>query len=356
MTNLYSKTKIFHFKDKIDSLPGSVDKILPPVHIRIKPTNICNHSCKYCAYRATNLQLGCDMNETDFIPKEKMMEIVEDIIDMGVKAVTFSGGGEPLVYPHLAEVLKRLSDSPVRFAALTNGSLLKGDIAALFAHHAAWIRISMDGWDDESYSEYRRLPFGEFSKLLCNMEQFKKLGGACYLGVSLIVDEKNAKHIYELISKLKDVGVNSVKISPCIISNKGAKNNVYHKPLFKAVKEQIARSRNNIENDTFNIFDAYHELDAKFTKKYSWCPYCQILPVIGADQNIYFCQDKAYNLNKGLLGCIRDMKFKNFWFNNKDKFFTINPSIDCKHHCVSNQKNTFLFDYLSADKNHLAFV
>jgi len=85
--------KIFHYKEKLDSLPESVDKILPPVHIRIKPTNACNHNCRYCAYRADNLQLGQDMRIKDSIPKEKMMEIIDDLEDMGVKAVTFSGGG-----------------------------------------------------------------------------------------------------------------------------------------------------------------------------------------------------------------------------------------------------------------------
>ena len=93
---LYSKMKIFHFKEKIASLPKVNEQILAPLHIRIKPTNICNHHCRYCAYRDPELQLGKDMIVSDFIPKDKMKEIIEDIVTMGVKAVTFSGGGEPL--------------------------------------------------------------------------------------------------------------------------------------------------------------------------------------------------------------------------------------------------------------------
>lgn len=90
---LYSKMKVFHFKDKLESLPLSVNKILSPIQIRIKPTNICNHNCWYCAYKMDNLQLGKNMVARDFIPKEKMMEIIEDIIEMGIKSVIFSGGG-----------------------------------------------------------------------------------------------------------------------------------------------------------------------------------------------------------------------------------------------------------------------
>ena len=38
------------------------------------------------------------MDQKDQIPEDKMTEIVEDLVNMGVKVVTFSGGGEPFIY------------------------------------------------------------------------------------------------------------------------------------------------------------------------------------------------------------------------------------------------------------------
>ena len=40
MSILNTNLKIFNYPDKIRSLPGDVDAVLPPVHVRIKPTNI----------------------------------------------------------------------------------------------------------------------------------------------------------------------------------------------------------------------------------------------------------------------------------------------------------------------------
>jgi MoaA/NifB/PqqE/SkfB family radical SAM enzyme len=354
--NLYSRMKVFHFKDKIDSLPRDSGRMLPPLHVRVKPTNRCNHHCRYCAYTAEGLQLGQDMNRSDSIPREKMLEIVQDFIDMGVKAVTFSGGGEPLAYPHLTEVLKKLAESTIKFATLTNGALLQGEVAELFARRGTWVRVSMDGWDDASYAEYRGISVGEFSKVMENMRSFKQLGGNCLLGVSYIVDQKNAEHVYEFVERIKDAGVDSLKISPCIVSNDGHKNNEYHSPMFSMVKEQIARAKDRFEADGFEIFDSYHELENKFSKEYSWCPYSQILPVVGADQNIYPCQDKAYNLAEGLVGSIAEQSFRQFWEQGKEAFFRINPSVHCNHHCVANEKNKILLDYLDTDVEHLAFV
>jgi MoaA/NifB/PqqE/SkfB family radical SAM enzyme len=356
MGNLYTKMKIFHYKEKIDSLPREESEIKPPIHVRIKPTNVCNHNCWYCAYRADHMQLGKDMVVRDMIPYDNMMTIIEDFAEMGVQAVTFSGGGEPLVYPHLAEAVKKLIENNISFATLTNGARLSGEIAELFAHHGTWVRISMDGWDDESYMKYRGCVDGEYTKIIKNIESFKKMNGDCLLGISLILDKDNAKHVPRQLKFFKSLGVNSVKVGAAIVSNDSLESNEYHRPFFAETKKRIAQAREALEDISFEIFDAYHELEDNFDKDYSWCPYLQILPVIGADLNIYPCQDKAYNFKKGLIGSIKNQHFKDFWFSDKDNYFKIVPSRDCKHHCVANIKNTLILEYLEADKGHLGFV
>ena len=82
----------------------------------------------------------------------------------------------------------------------------------------------------------------------------------------------------------------------------------------------------------------------------------QIQPVIAADQNIYVCHDKAYNLDTGLLGTIKSQSLKVFWFSEKNKFYKLNPSKICKHHCAANKTNMQILDYLSVSKEHLDFV
>lgn len=348
--------KVFHFQDSLNALPKSIDKIVPPLQIRIKPTNVCGHDCWYCAYRVDNLQLGKDMVIRDYIPKDKMMTIVDDIAEMGVKSVTFSGGGDPFHYPFFLETVKKLAQTPVKFASLTHGAKLSGEIAEMFAHHASWVRISIDGWDSESYAKYRHVSTKVFSTVMNNMENFKKLNGSCYLGIVLIVDNKNYTHIYEMVERVKNVGASSIKISPVIVSNDQVENDTYHRPLMDMVKEEIRRAQKDFLDDQFEIYDSYHLLNSRFDKEYTWCPSIQINPVIGADCNIYSCHDKAYNLKEGLIGSIKDKSFKDFWFSDKNNFFKVNPSIHCNHHCVANTHNKMVLEYLDLDKQHLEFV
>jgi len=353
---LYTKMKIYHFKEKLDSLAEGSGALLPPINIRIKPTNSCNHNCRYCAYRAEKLQLGQDMKLNDVIPRDKILEIIEDLGEMGVRAVTFSGGGDPFCYPYLLEAVELLAENNIKFAALTNGSRLQGELAKIFALQGTWLRISMDGWDNASYSAYRGCPDGEFEKIVKNMESFKKIGGPCNLGVSIVVDADNSGHIYEMIRRLREVGVDSVKVAPCIVSNLGRENNDYHRPFFATVKDQLARSMSDFSGKELEIFDSYHTQLETFAKNYRWCPYIQISTVIGADLQVYSCRDKAYNLKEGSLGSLRDASFGDFWRADKNRFFRIDPSRDCNHHCVVDSCNRSVLEYLEADPGHLDFV
>ena len=351
---LYSKYKIFHFPEKLDSLPAG-RPMTAPLHIRLKPTNRCNHSCRYCAYRQDNLQLGKDMRVSDVLPREKMLEITRDLVDLGVKAVTYSGGGEPLAYPHLLEASKILVNGGVKLACLSNGGLLSGETAEFFAHQATWLRVSMDGWDNASYTRYRGVKDGEYSRIMKNLADFINYGGPCLLGVSYIVDAENWSHIPEVLARLKDIGVRSVKVSACIVSNDADENNAYHVPHFEKTRELVHNVIDELGGDDFEIQDAWHTVDGKFGKTYRWCPYSQVLAVIGADQGVYPCQDKAYN-EEAKLGDLRDRSFKDFWLKSKEAFFRLDPSRDCVHHCVSNDRNRLVLEYLDIDPEHGVFV
>jgi len=355
MSSIYSHLKILRFQDKILSLPEE-QPILAPLHVRLKPTNVCNHRCAYCAYRVGELQLGQDMDPRQVMPTPKLLEIVQDIVEMGIKAVTFSGGGEPLCHPGIAQAMRALAKGGVGLASLTNGSLLRGEVAEILAFHGVWVRISMDGYDAQSYARYRGTGVDEFARVMANIEGFKRLAGTCRLGVSLILDEHNKGEVFAMLARLKDAGADSVKVSPCIVSNDASSNNSYHRPFFAVVREGIDQARKTLAGEAFEIFDAYHELDEKFTKDYSWCPYAQILPVIGADARVYTCQDKAYNLRHGAMGSLEGVRFKDFWFSDKSRFFAVNPACVCNHHCVANLKNRLIHEFLGLSPDHLAFV
>lgn len=354
MTELYSNLKFLRYRPQLDALAAG--DLAPPVHIRIKPINRCNHNCWYCAYRVDNLALGEDMDLADSLPVDQLLSIADDIVEMGVRAVTFSGGGEPLLYKELPQVIRRLAAGGVKVASLTNGSNLRGAMADAFAEHGSWIRVSLDAWDDASYARARSVRDGEFTRLMDNIRAFTARTSKCVLGVSFIVSEENAAHLADACAQLRDAGVNHVKVSGAVVSNDREEHNAYHRRLFDLATARIDQAR-RLESPTFKVIDHYHEMNDRFEKSYSRCPFLQFLTIIGADGNVYTCQDKAYT-KSGLLGSLAGRSFKEFWFSdeNRRRLAEINPAADCRHHCVAHKKNLILNDYLSIADEHADFV
>lgn len=351
---VYSSLKVLRDPARLALLRAG--NIPAPLHVRIKPTNVCNHACSFCAYRSDGLSLGAAMNAHDRLPREKMIEIADDLVEMGVQAVTFSGGGEPLIYPHIVEAVRRLAAGGIRIGTLTNGSRLQGKVADAFAEHGTWVRVSIDGWDGPSYARYRAVPEDAFEKVLKNLHAFARRSSRCSLGASLIVDRDNYRHIAVLARRLKECGVEHVKVSPCIVADSGAENNAYHDPLAPVVREQLAEAA-ALEDDGFRMIDHYHALPEKFDRPYRSCRMANLLTVIGADARVYTCQDKAYT-EAGALGSIESMRFRDFWFSpeNKRALQRIDPAQTCTHHCVADAKNRLLEEVLATDPDHAAFV
>lgn len=356
MNNKYSDLKLFGFENKINSIRSGI--VTPPIHVRLKPTNVCNHKCWYCGYQNDGVMtLGENLLVKDEISHHKIIEISNNLVEIGVKAVTFTGGGEPLIYKHLNESIEILLKGGIKIAVITNGSYLKGEIANLLANRASWIRISMDGWDDDSYRAYRRVGGREYTKIISNIEEFSKIKGKTIVGISMNVDKDNANHIVEFVRNIKNAGADHIKIGGCVISDDREKNNLYHKTFSKKVDEEIAKAIDQFQDDSFSIINLYHELPGRYDKNYESCPFAECLTVIAADSRVYTCQDKAYT-NSGCLGSIAEISFKDFWFSleNKNALKSINPSVLCMHHCVADKKNKMLLEFISLDTEHINFV
>jgi MoaA/NifB/PqqE/SkfB family radical SAM enzyme len=350
---VYSALKVFGFPDHAAAGNGAVRA---PLHVRIKPVNACNERCWYCAYRLPDLSLGEGMNLHHSIPADKMAEIADDLVAMGVRAVTFSGGGEPLLYPPLAQTVRRLAAGGIKLGMLTNGLALRGDVADALAEHATWVRVSIDAAEGAGYARSRRVPEAFFDRVLDNVAAFVRTTRNCTVGFSFIVNAGNAAAIFDFCTIASRLGASHVKLSACVVADDAAENNRYHEPLAAVVAEQIAAAR-ALETAGFTILDHYHALPERFERPYRACPMLEYLTVIGADCTVYSCQDKAYT-DSGTLGSIATRRFRDFWSSpeNAARIRGWNAAANCRHHCVAHAKNLLLTEYRALDPEHAAFV
>lgn len=141
MSDVYSPFKIVHHPDKLDSLRNG--EVPVPLQVQLVPTNECFFSCQYCAYRIFGALSSSNFNPHDFLEFERLLFLVKDMADMGVKAIHITGGGEPLLYPKISEVFNYIARCGVELALVTNGVRLGEEVVDSLGS-ALWVRVSVD--------------------------------------------------------------------------------------------------------------------------------------------------------------------------------------------------------------------
>jgi MoaA/NifB/PqqE/SkfB family radical SAM enzyme len=360
--NKYSDYKIFSFPDKIASFRDDI--ITAPIYVRIKPTNICNHACRFCVYSDgttrpkdrpdLHLQAGMhtSMNERDVMPRDKALELIEDLATIGTKAVTFSGGGEPLLHKDIVEIMTKTVSSGLDLSIITNGQLLAGERAEVLGN-AKWVRISMDYTSAEQMASSRNVPDRSFDSVMQNIKNFSNTKTeSCDLGINFIITRYNYEGLVPFAKQLKDAGVSNVRFSPVYVQN----FKEYHNTIATRVREQLAECQSFCDDD-FTINTTY-DLDSpskSSVRPFHRCLYAQAVCVVGADLNIYACHNTAYS-NHGRIASMKDQSFSQAWFGEEAKAWhkNFNPGVSCLHECANHAK-VALFEKLATD-SHDAFV
>ncbi|MCD6415421.1 MAG: radical SAM protein [Planctomycetes bacterium] len=115
-----------------------------PVTAVIEPTDRCNLKCPGC-YAASS-RGGSDM------PFERLVDIVQQIVDMGVTLITISGG-EPFIRELEDQVISRLAEefNSHAFLVYTNGTLIDRQAARRLGEVGnVFPAISVEGFEHET--------------------------------------------------------------------------------------------------------------------------------------------------------------------------------------------------------------
>jgi radical SAM protein with 4Fe4S-binding SPASM domain len=337
--NIYSDLKIAWFPDKLVSMRDR--KIEPPIYVRVKPINRCNHHCFFCVYHEPEKAgMHEDMNSKDVLPTSKWYEILDDFNSMGVRAVTYSGGGEPLMHSACVDLMNRTLELGIDLSIITNGQLLSGD-RAMALRHAKWVRVSIDYHDPEQFEQNRRTSKLGFNQIMDNIRAFAAMKDPdCDFGINFIVHKGNCAGLAVFATNMKSMGAENVRFSPMWI--KGFRE--YHMPIQQQVEDELAKASVLID-DTFHINTTYNLDFCGFSldRPYTRCHFGQVVPVIGADQNVYACHNKAYD-HTGLIGSIRDKTFEQVWMGGEAAAFfdQLNPQQSCRHQCANCAKNQII--------------
>ena len=114
-------------------------KVWKPITFQLCPTGVCDFNCPFCS-------VGC-RDKTISIPFKDIERGLKDFRSLGAKALEITGGGNPLLYPKINEVIKLAhklgydigmicnSINPGKFLTPESASYLTWYRCSVSAHH-----------------------------------------------------------------------------------------------------------------------------------------------------------------------------------------------------------------------------
>jgi len=357
MTNEYSTLKAAWHLEKISRLRDGLQIV--PSHIQLILSDLCNQACAFCAYRMdggfSTEQFGemkdgkLIKNPNRKIPKDKAIEILNDCADVGVKAIQFTGGGEPTVHPEHIDIFRHAKWLGLKTGLVTNGLVMR-DVEVLA--NMDWVRISLDAGTSESYEKIRESK--GFDKVLSNIRTLVGVGTPCVIGIGFVVTRENWNEIEETCRIARDLGVKYIRIS-AMFSEEGS---AYYTGLTPMI-EEIIQGAKQIESysDSFRVVDLFSQrmddLD-QGSPKHSFCGYQNFTVYVGGDQKVYRCCTTSYTKH-GEVGDLREQTFKEWLTSWEKKQAYEGFSAHTCHHCQFHQQNEVI-NYLMNEPTHVDFV
>ena len=349
----YSPYKIVHHPDRLEMLRNRRQPA--PLQVHLIPTNRCNQSCSFCAYRMPDYSSGQLFDERDIMPKEKLLETIRACAALGVKAIQFTGGGEPLTHPAIKEALALTLDLGMELALVSNGMALDKEAADILAN-AAWVRISMDAYSRQTYSLLRQVKEKCYDIVCDNLSYLLKVRKKAIVGVGFVVNAENYHEVYEAGRMCKALGVDNLRISAAFTPS-GFK---YFDTFYEDARRLAEKTKNDLESESFTVFNLFNDRMVDLFsghQDYDFCPMKELVTYIGADMNVYTCCILAYNDN-GRIGSIQNISFDSLWKGNEKSVFFQNhsPRIFCRLPCMFENKNMFINYCIKSDPRHSSFI
>src|SRR3954451_16708033 len=140
-----------------------------PQHLQVEVSGACNLRCRMCLVRyapAIGRREGA-------LAYEDYLELVDAL--PGLRRLTLQGLGEPLLSPHLLDMIRHAAARGVHVGFNTNGVLLTRPVAReLVAAGTGHVHVSLDGASAASYEDVRHGTAlaprpGQFKRVVANL-------------------------------------------------------------------------------------------------------------------------------------------------------------------------------------------
>jgi MoaA/NifB/PqqE/SkfB family radical SAM enzyme len=178
--------------------------------LQIESAVACNLRCIMCPWR----EITKDAANSGLMTQEIWESIRPHLSE--IKSIDFTGGGEPLLQPHLTRWIAEANAAGCETGCLTNGLLLRKDkLSQILAAGIDWVCISLDGADAEMVEAIRI--GSNFERVCQNVANIAKLrsGNRPKIMINFVLMDINFHQIEDMVRLTAELGVDQLNFKQC---------------------------------------------------------------------------------------------------------------------------------------------
>jgi len=323
------------------------NKPIYPIYVEIGPYAGCNHSCIFCAFDYIKYQ-SASLNTA------VLKSSINSMAEIGVKAIMYSGEGEPLLHKDIADIVNYTKEKGIDVSITTNGVFLTKEFSESCLRSLSWVKVSIDAGKPGTYAKIHGADSKDFFKVLENLEksiQIRNHGQYdCIVGAQALLLPENADELPLLAIELKKIGVDYLVVKPFTDHPNKEKDigDLKYDELLRKVKSELLE----IASDKFSIVvrnDTFQRLNVN--RCYGQCYALDYWSFIDACGDVYACSNYLKN-NDYVYGNINKNPFGEIW--NERKKVNVQLS-NCRQICRMDKINQYLWE-LRHPSQHINFI
>lgn len=211
-----------HDEQRLAGVADGARAYCGPEQLHIDLTNACTLRCLCCWHRSPLIPPGEALphwaSSLSLAP-ETVRGIVEDAAAMGVRRIVYSGGGDPLCYPRLFDILELTAEKGIASTLITNFTLADAHtVKKIIGANVARLVVSLWAGDEDTYAAvHPGVPpetFGRVVSLLRGIRAPLPPGKGPQLIIMNVICNRNARGIGEMVRLSVELGAAQIWFQP----------------------------------------------------------------------------------------------------------------------------------------------
>ncbi len=313
MTYIDPRGKVFAHLDRLADWRAGAKPA--PVTLEWDLSNRCSLGCQSCHFAHTHSRgpwmlkprtLPMAFESTgDLASTALVCRALGEVASAGVRGIVWSGGGEPTLHPDWRVIMHEAEVFGLQQGMYTLGGHLGIFEARELSHVAAWVVVSLDAVDAETYAREKGVAPPRFQAVCDGIVHLT--GGEAVIGVSFLLHAGNWPRALEMLAFARQLGAHYATFRPVIDVQQDAPGQPSVSRAWVANALPTLRAL-AAERDVEIDVDRFQQYADWSGHGYSSCLGVRLNATVTPDGRVWLCPQR-----RGVAGsCLGDLRAESF--------------------------------------------